>query len=213
MGRAPCAQPLASRGEDARALGNVRGPDRLHECTTARPARPPRRRGARLPGLAEAAPEKWSPPGASRAQRVPYLLRRAARRGAAAAAARCTHTERSPQVPGAREARCTGAEWSSGSERSPRKQSPGPSSHREPSSPSPSSLSSSFRNRHRQQQKPRERRRRLPRPGSAETHRAPTDPAAATLRSPSAAARERGETPREPSRPAGAAGICWRFLQ
>lgn len=79
---APCAQPLASRGEDARALGNVRGPDRLQECTTTRSARPPRRRGARLPGLAEAAPEKWSPPGASRAQSsLPAPPGRAAREG------------------------------------------------------------------------------------------------------------------------------------
>ncbi|XP_062965925.1 collagen, type I, alpha 1a-like [Cynocephalus volans] len=126
---------------------------------------------------------------------------------AAAAAARCTHTERSPQVPGARAKRCTGAEWSSGSARSPRKQSPGTSSHREPSS-----LSSSSRSRHRQQQ-PRERRQ-LPRPGSAETRRAPSDPAAAAaLRSPCTAARATREAPREPARPAGAAAICWRFLQ
>lgn len=131
--------------------------------------------------------------------------------GAAAAAARCTHTERSPQVPGAREARCTGAEWSSGLARSTRKQNPGSSSHREPSNQSPSSPSSNFRSRHRQQQPPRERL--LPRPGSAETHRAPTDLAAAALRLSSATARATREAPREPARPAGAAGICCRFLQ
>jgi hypothetical protein len=49
MGRAPCAQPLAGGGDAARALGSGRGPGRLQECTTARPARPsaPRRPGAR----------------------------------------------------------------------------------------------------------------------------------------------------------------------
>lgn len=134
--------------------------------------------------------------------------------GAAAAAARCTHTERSLQVPGAREARCTGAEWSSGSAKSTRKQSPGSSSHRKPSSQSPSSPSSSFRSRHRQQQPPQEKRRlRLSRPGSAETRQALTDPVAAVLRLPCATDRATQEAPREPTRPAGAAGICWRFLQ
>nr|XP_021498218.1 uncharacterized protein LOC110551760 [Meriones unguiculatus] len=111
--------------------------------------------------------------------------------GAAAAAARCTHTERSPQVPGAREARGAGAEWSSGSVRRTRKQSPGPSSHREPSSPR---ASSRFGSLHRQPQ-PQPRERRQPRPGTAETRRAPS--------------RRRQQAPREPAR---AAGVCARLL-
>nr|XP_042134563.1 rho GTPase-activating protein 17-like [Peromyscus maniculatus bairdii] len=117
--------------------------------------------------------------------------------GAAAAAARCTHTEQSPQVPGAREARGAGAEWSSGSVRRTRKQSPGPSSHREPSSPR---TSSRFRSHHRQpqpqqQREQQQREQQLPRPGIAETRRAPS--------------RRRQRAPKEPAR---VAGVCARLL-
>nr|XP_034365802.1 uncharacterized protein LOC117713603 [Arvicanthis niloticus] len=116
--------------------------------------------------------------------------------GAAAAAARCTHTERSPQVPVARVARGAGAEWSSGSVRRTRKQSPGPSSHREPSSPR---ASSRFRSRHRQLQpqppQQHQQQQRQPRPGIAETRRAPS--------------RRPQRAPREPAR---AAGVCARLL-
>lgn len=72
----PCARPLAGCREAARTLGNVRGPDRLQECTTARSARPSAPAGCepRL-GSREAAPETWSPPGSSQAHRLPYLLR------------------------------------------------------------------------------------------------------------------------------------------
>lgn len=65
---------MAGRGEGKRALDNVRGPDRLQECTTARPARPtaPAGRAPRL-GSWEATLEMWSPPDTSRAHRLPYL--------------------------------------------------------------------------------------------------------------------------------------------
>lgn len=75
MGRDPCAQRLAGCGEAAQALGNVRGPDLLQECTTERPARPSAPAG-RAPSLGSREPalETWSPPGASRPHRLPYLF-------------------------------------------------------------------------------------------------------------------------------------------
>lgn len=68
-GQGPGAQPLAGRGEAAPALGDVRGPDRPQECTTARPARPSAPAGrAPLPGTWAAALELGSPPGAGKAR-------------------------------------------------------------------------------------------------------------------------------------------------
>ena len=75
MGRNASDKLLADHEEAAQALDDVRGPDRLQECTTARPARPSAPVGRAPPlGSREPALETWSPPGASRAHPVPYLL-------------------------------------------------------------------------------------------------------------------------------------------
>lgn len=75
MGKDPTDKLLADHEEAAQALDDVRGPDRLQECTTARPARPSAPVGRAPPlGSQEPALETWSPPGASLAHPVPYLL-------------------------------------------------------------------------------------------------------------------------------------------